>query len=195
MKIVFKFKILGIALLMASAARAEMVYFSTRDLLVDFFPHSQSVTYRRLPLSAIERSHLVEKLGYAPAKSSYTFFIATTGAHLDGYALVDEEKGEHMPITFAVKLSPAGVVERQEIVAYREARGDEVRDQRFRHQFVGKSGRDPIVAGDDIVAVSGATISSRAMALGVKRAVVLFQEVLPRLQTVTAQNLVHPPAP
>ena len=68
----------------------------------------------------------------------------------------------------------AVTLERQEIVAYREARGDEVRDARFRAQFVGKSARDTVRAGDDIVAVSGATISSRAMATGVRRALVLL---------------------
>ncbi len=189
MKIVFKFKILAVALLLASPlAHADGVYFSTRDLLSDFFAHSQSVTYKRIQLSSLERARLTERLGYLPAKSTYTFFVATTSSHVDGYALIDEEKGEHLPITFAVRLSPAGVVERQEIVAYREARGDEVRDERFRRQFVGKSARDQIVAGEDIVAVSGATISSRAMAVGTKRAVVLFEELLPRLQPVTAQT-------
>jgi hypothetical protein len=111
-------------------------------------------------------------------KGKYTFFVARSGVHIDGYALIDEEQGEHLPITFAVKISPEGVIERQEIVAYREPRGDEVRDERFRKQFVGKCARDPVAAGLDIVAVSGATISSRAMAVGVKRALVLFDELV-----------------
>ena len=101
---------------------------------------------------------------------------------------IDEENGQHLPITFAVKLSPDGVVQRQEIVAYREARGDEVRDARFRNQFVGKSARDPLLPGDDIVAVSGATISSRAMAVGVKRALVLFEELLRPTQAAGAHR-------
>src|SRR2546430_2350451 len=136
---------------------------STRDVLADVFKKSESVGYQIVNLEAADRERLEKKLGYAVPKSKYTFFVARTGARVDGYALIDDEKGEHLPITFAVKLSPDGVVERQEIVAYREPRGDEVRDDRFRKQFVGKSARDPIAAGLDIVAVSGATISSRAM--------------------------------
>ena len=58
---------------------------------------------------------------------------------------------------------------------YREARGDEVRDLNFRKQFVGKTATDPIAPDRDIAVVSGATISSRAMAVGVKRALVLFE--------------------
>jgi Na+-translocating ferredoxin:NAD+ oxidoreductase RnfG subunit len=77
-------------------------------------------------------------------------------------------------------------VQRQEIVIYREARGDEVRDEHFRRQFVGKSARDACEVEQDIVAVSGATISSRAMAVGVKRALVLFDELVRPTANATA---------
>jgi electron transport complex protein RnfG len=198
MKIVFNFKIkialLGLLAISAvpSAARAEGVYFSTRDLLVDFFRQSRSVTYRKLEIGENERARLKRRLGYVPARTSYTLYVATTGDRVDGYAIIDEENGEHLPITFAVKLSPSGMVERQEVVAYREARGDEVRDLSFRHQFVGKSARDPISADRDIAAVSGATISSRAMAIGVKRAVVLFDELVRPTQVVSASRPIQP---
>ncbi len=189
MKIVFNFNtgrraLLGVAtaawLLTATEApaRAQATYISTRDLLADFFHNSERVTFRKVTLDAAERARLTARLGYAPARPTYTFYVALSGARIDGYAFIDDELGEHLPITFAVKLSAAGVVERQEIVTYREARGDEVREDRFRRQFVGKTARDPIVTGADIAAISGATISSRAMAKGVKRAVVLFEELM-----------------
>lgn len=189
MKIVFNFNtgsravlaVAGAALLLTAApapAHAQAAYISTRDLLADFFHNSERVTFRKVTPDAAERVRLTARLGYAPARPIYTFYIALSGARVDGYAFIDDELGEHLPITFAVKLSPAGVVERQEIVAYREARGDEVREDRFRRQFVGKTARDPIVSGADIAAISGATISSRAMAKGVKRAVVLFEELM-----------------
>jgi electron transport complex protein RnfG len=131
-----------------------------------------------LPLDDAAQKRVQRRLGYTPARASYTFYVARSDGHVDGYALIDEEKGEHLPITFAVKLSSEGKVERQEIVVYRESRGDEVRDEHFRHQFVGKTARDAIDTDQDIMAISGATISSRAMAIGVKRAVVLFDELV-----------------
>jgi electron transport complex protein RnfG len=189
MKIVFKIIFpLTVLLLAAQPARADQVYFTPRDLLADFFRSSQAVTFKKIPLADADKQRLQHRLGYALPKPSYTFYVATTGGHVDGYAFLDEEKGEHLPITFAVKLSPDGKVVRQEIVVYREARGDEVRDDQFRAQFVGKSARDAIVAGQDIVAVSGATISSRAMAVGVKRAVVLFDELVKPTVVVTASR-------
>ena len=61
-----------------------------------------------------------------------------------------------------------------------------MRDARFRAQFVGKTARDPLRTGDDVVAVSGATISSRAMSLGVKRALVIMEELVLRPQRASA---------
>ena len=166
------------SLLLPAPAHAQTVYWTTRDLLSDFFKHSDKVSFKKVAVDG-ERLHLIEqRLGYALSRTSFTFFVATTGDHLDGYALFDEELGQHLPISFAVKMSPAGVLERQEIVAYREARGDEVRDARFRAQFAGKTARDALRPGDDIVVISGATISSRAMAIGVRRALVLLDELI-----------------
>src|SRR5262249_24520308 len=183
MKIVFKIIFTGLLALAvttaaAQPARADQVYYSSRDLLADFFRSSQAVTYKKVQLDGDEVARVAHRLGYTPSKTSYTFFVATSGGHVDGYAFIDDEKGEHLPITFAVKLSPAGKVVRQEVVVYREARGDEVRDEKFRAQFVGKSAGDPIDTNSDITVVSGATISSRAMAVGVKRAVGLFDELV-----------------
>jgi len=189
MKIVFKF-ILAVALPvcvlagLARPSRAEGVYFSTRDLLADFFRSSERVTFKKIAVGSVERQRLLSRLGYAPEKPSYTFYVASTGGHVDGYALIDDEMGQHLPITFAVKLSPGGMIERQEIVVYREARGDEVRDERFRKQFVGKTAADAL--GEDVVAISGATISSKAMAVGVRRALVLFDELVRPSQLAAA---------
>jgi electron transport complex protein RnfG len=194
MKIVFKINhglaalALAVSLGAGSVAHADQVYFTPRDLLADFFRASRNVTYKKVQLSDGDKARLAHRLGYALRKPSYTFYVASSGSHVDGFAFLDDEMGEHQPISFAVKLSPEGRVERQEIVVYREPRGDEVRDERFRRQFVGKSARDPIVANEDIVVVSGATISSRAVATGVKRAVVLFDELVKPTLSATARR-------
>jgi electron transport complex protein RnfG len=176
--------LLGLCLLWvtlaAGEARAQATYFTPRGLLAEFFPKSQLVTYQKYDLSSAQRGRLEGVLGYPLKKTSYTLYIAKTGEHIDGYAFLDEENGQHLPIGFAVKLSPTGVVERQEVMVYRERYGDEVRDPRFRQQFVGKTVSDPLRPGEEVVAVSGATISSRAMAIGVRRCLVLFDELVLR---------------
>ena len=170
----------------APAARAETTYYTTRALLSDFFPKSERVTFRTFTLDPSQRARLRQRLGYAPAKDRYTVFVAMTNGRVDGYALIDDEPGLHQPITFATRLSPRGVVERLEIVTYREPRGDEVRDPRFRQQFAGKTAQDPMQLHRDIDAVSGATVSSASMAVGVRRAAVLVEELALGLSTLAA---------
>ena len=178
------------ALLLASlgTVRAETTYYTPRSLLSDFFPKSERVTFRTFTLDPSVKARLTQRLGYAPAKDRYTVFIATTQGHVDGYAVIDDEPGLHQPITFATRLSPRGAVERLEIMVYREPRGDEVRDTRFRKQFEGKTAQDPLRLNRDIDAVSGATVSSASMATGVRRSAILVEELAIGLSTVAAAH-------
>lgn len=156
------------------SARAAAVYWTPEALFEDMFPTADRATELALPLDAARLERARAALGYTPAKSAYTFTAAWQGGTLLGWMLVDEQLGQHEPITFAVQLDPQGRVVRHEVMVYRERYGDEVRDKRFRAQFIGKTAADPLVAGRDVRIVSGATLSSKAMATGVKRAVVLF---------------------
>ncbi|MET0385661.1 MAG: FMN-binding protein, partial [Polyangiales bacterium] len=80
----------------------------------------------------------------------------------------------HEPISFGTFFDPQGVITRVEILAYREPYGDGVRAERFRKQFLGRSAKSTFRPGADIDAISGATISSRSLCIGVERAAVLF---------------------
>jgi len=178
----------GCCLLPAARVHAETTYYTPRALLADFFPKSEKVTFRTFTLDSSLKTRLAQRLGYTPAKDRYNIFVATTNSHVDGYAIIDEELGLHQPITFATRLSPRGAIERLEIMVYREPRGDEVRDQRFRRQFEGKTAQDPMRVSRDIDAVSGATVSSASMAVGARRAAVLVEELALGLSTVAAER-------
>jgi electron transport complex protein RnfG len=175
-----------------SAAPAETSYYSTRSVLAAFFPGSEHVGYRTFALDRSIRTRLAQRLGYAPARDKYTIFVATTRGKIDGYAVVDDEQGLHQPITFATRLSPRGMVERVEIMVYREPRGDEVRDARFRKQFQGKTAQDPLRLNRDIDAVSGATVSSASLAVGVRRATILVEELALGLSTLASAPAAAP---
>lgn len=163
----------------ANVARADDVYWTSKTLLADFFKTSDHVSYVKIETPE-QRAELRALLGYEPAKKSYPVFVAKTGDHLDGYAVIDEELGQHMPITFGVKISPNGTVERVEVMVYREAYGSEVKEARFRAQYTGKSAADAARFREDVVAISGATISSKAMSAGIARALALVSIVKTR---------------
>jgi electron transport complex protein RnfG len=162
----------------ASTAGAEQVLWERTELLRDFFPQSERVTYKQVELDDALRARLEARLGYGVRSKRHTIFIGLTGKTVDGYAVFGEELGQHLPITFAVKLSPTGVIDRQEVVVYREAYGHEITDRRFRRQFVGKTPASALSPGADIAVVTGATISCRSMARGVRRLAILVDEVM-----------------
>jgi hypothetical protein len=76
-----------------------------------------------------------------------------------------------------VGVDPKGQVLNIEVLVYREAKGSEVRTKRFNAQYEGKTLFDPIRINRDIINISGATMSVRSMSAGVKRALVMVDEL------------------
>jgi len=91
-----------------------------------------------------------------------------------GYFIVDEVIGKHEFITYAIGLNADGSVKQIEIVVYRESYGYEVRNAAWRRQFVGKTTGDAVRLNQDIRNISGATLSSRHVADGVRRVLATY---------------------
>jgi Na+-translocating ferredoxin:NAD+ oxidoreductase RnfG subunit len=156
----------------ARVAQAEQ-FWTTQALLADQFKASKQVSYVRARLDAAERARVAARLGRELPKAEYTLFVAKSGERVDGYALFDEQVGQHEPISFATFFDSAGQITRVEVVAYREPYGDGIRAERFRRQFLGRNVRSRFRAGDEIDTISGATISSRSACVAVERAAAL----------------------
>ena len=155
-----------------SARAVELT--SPQALLSEQFRGSQRVTYMKVKPDATQRAQLEARLGRPLPKPEYTFFVATSHGQPDGYALFDDQLGQHELISFATFFDADGTITRVEVVAYREPFGDGIRAERFRKQFVGRTGKSQFRSGTDIDTISGATISSRSMCVGVERAAALF---------------------
>jgi Na+-transporting NADH:ubiquinone oxidoreductase subunit NqrC len=68
-----------------------------------------------------------------------------------------------------VALTADGKVRQVEILEYREAYGGQVRNARWREQFVGRHHGDPVQIGQDIQNISGATLSCQHLTDGIRR--------------------------
>lgn len=95
-----------------------------------------------------------------------------------GLFLIDDVVGKHELITYALGLNVDGSVKQIEIMDYRESYGYEIRTPNWRRQFVGKTSRDPLKLDQDIRNISGATLSCRHVAEGVKRLLATYEAVL-----------------
>jgi Na+-translocating ferredoxin:NAD+ oxidoreductase RnfG subunit len=91
-----------------------------------------------------------------------------------GFAQVRNVKGKEQPITFLVAVDGHDVLKDVDVLVYREPYGGEVAYEPWRKQFRGKTATAPLIVGKDIKNISGATISSHAVTLGIRKALADF---------------------
>jgi Na+-translocating ferredoxin:NAD+ oxidoreductase RnfG subunit len=99
---------------------------------------------------------------------------AEAGGRVAGFLVFDRVVGKHLFIDYAVALTPAGAVQRVEILEYRESYGGEIRSPSWLAQFVGKTSGSALKINGDIRNISGATLSSTHIAEGVKRVLATY---------------------
>jgi hypothetical protein len=153
---------------------APLVVQATQYLSVEqaqrvLFPAATAWAPQPLVLSddqarAIEQTSGIEVVNRRP-----TVWRALAGETSLGHLFVDRVYGKHELITYALAVTATGQIAGVEILDYRESHGDEVRQPRWRAQFVGKTASDAVKLGRDIQNISGATLSCRHLTDGVRR--------------------------
>lgn len=171
---------LAVAVLTAAIAAAEEVevYLSVEEAPRVLFPEADSIERRDVPATEGLRKKMQHLIGRAKPsiwEPYYISFIAKRKGEVVGYAVICEEIGKHRPITFIVGIDPTGKIRDVAVMMYRESIGNEIRYPGFRRQFRGKSLDDPIAHRRDIRNITGATLSSRAMAVGVRKGLAFLQ--------------------
>jgi len=152
---------------------AVRVYFTVDEALAKAFADADTLWSEAWRPEPAERAALESRLGWRVDEAEVVFHRARRDGRDLGWALVLEEKGRFKPITFLVHVEPDHTVGLVLVMVYRESRGDGVKRQRFLKQFRGRDADDPLRLNRDVVGVTGATLSSRALAAGVRRALVL----------------------
>lgn len=161
------------AVLVASTSGYAAVYLTVEQAQRAIFPEAR-FSPANVKLTA-EQRRAIEKASGVRVRSPDVRVWRVTGR---GWFIVDEVIGKHDYITYAAGLNADGSVQGIEILEYRETYGGEIRDERWRRQFAGKTIRDPLKLGGDIGNISGATLSCRHVTDGVKRLLALHEIVL-----------------
>ncbi len=86
-----------------------------------------------------------------------------TSDTLVGYVYTGKAPSKTDSFDFLVLLDKDLIVLKTKILVYREDYGAEIGSKRWLKQFIGKTQNDNLSYGDNIVAISGATISVRSM--------------------------------
>ncbi len=162
----------GIVAVVATPGYAA-VYLTVKEAQEQIFP-GESFEPVELTLSEDQRRLIRNNSGVLAKQNRFKIWRAAGGGHF----IVDEVIGKHEFITYAVGINSDGSVRQVEIMNYREAYGDEVRQKKWRRQFIGKTSAAPLSLNKDIKNISGATLSCRHITEGVKRILSLYEIVL-----------------
>ena len=80
-----------------------------------------------------------------------------------GYAYISKAPSKTDEFDYLVLLDKDLIVKKAKVLVYREDYGGEIGSKRWLKQFIGKTKTDDLRYGDNIITISGATISVRAM--------------------------------
>jgi Na+-transporting NADH:ubiquinone oxidoreductase subunit C len=149
--------------LSAGGAYAE-TYLSVEEAQRVLFP-SERLTPSDVMLTPAQVKAIEKASGISVRVKQVRAWRSSDG----GAFFVDQVLGKHEYITWALGVNGDGSVRGIEILEYRETYGGEVRNARWRAQFVGKKNSDALKLDRDIKNISGATLSCRHITDGVKR--------------------------
>ncbi len=174
MKTEFAFIALPVSALVAPSAFAVQ-YLTVEQAQRAIFP-GKSLTAAPVELTGAQRKAIEQASGVRVLRNKQPVWKVSGG----GWFIVDEVVGKHEFITYAVGLNADGSVKQIEIMDYRETYGGQIRDQKWRAQFVGKTAKSPLKLEADIKNISGATLSCRHVTDGVKRLLAFYEVALKR---------------
>jgi Na+-translocating ferredoxin:NAD+ oxidoreductase RnfG subunit len=168
----FIFVALPVAALVAPSAFAVQ-YLTVEQAQQAVFP-GRSLTSMPVKLTAEQRKSIEQMSRVRVLRNEQQVWRVSGG----GWFIVDEVVGKHEFITYAIGLNGDGSVKQIEVMDYRETYGYEIRNEKWRAQFAGKTSRSTLKLDDDIKNISGATLSCRHITDGVKRLLALHEVAL-----------------
>jgi Na+-translocating ferredoxin:NAD+ oxidoreductase RnfG subunit len=178
---------IGLTALLAGAAWAVLPMaasakelLSVKDALVGAFPAATQRTAQWVALSSNQVGRIKATSAQRRIPNVLQYYTAMTDGLVTGYAVVHAVPGKHGPIRLLVATTPELAVVRTVILSFHERRGRSIRKQSFLSQFVGKTLAGSGTQRADVDGITGATISSRAVAQGVVEALALLQSAIKR---------------
>jgi len=148
------------------------VYLTKKQAFEIAFPGADEIKKERLWPTKEEIRAIEEIYMYKIYETRFTFYTGIKNGKSMGSMLIDNIIGKSFPITFMTVLNTDGTVRDVEIMVYREPQGWEVKYKSFRSQFYGK---DTSSNSNEILSISGATLSVRAIKSGVYKAMAAYK--------------------
>src|SRR5688572_21489103 len=154
-------------------ARAER-YLTIAEAQKLCFPKADRFEEKTFRCTADQVRAIEKQSGIKVRAPNLRAWLARENDRLAGVMFLDHVIGKHEFIDYVVAVSREGKVQHVEILEYRESYGGEIRGNKWRAQFRGKSASSPLRLNGDIYNISGATMSCRHVTEGIKRLLATF---------------------
>ena len=152
------------------------VFYSRNEALDMAFPDAERIQ-SEIHILADEQVARIERMAKGPLESKLVkIYTGFRGDEVVGYAVIDIHNVRTLPEAFMIVLDPEGRVRSLRMLAFHEPL-DYMPAERWYAQFEARSLQEPLRVGGDVHGIVGATLSARATARGVRRALA-FYEVL-----------------
>lgn len=166
------------SLLLASGAQATVFY--ARDQLAELaFPDADEVQALDFFVTEDQRAD-IEKRAAAPLTTPLlTVYAGKRHGRTLGYAILDTHVVRTLPATFLVVLDGNGRVIATHVMAFHEPL-EYLPSQRWLGLLTNKKLENDFRVGRAITAITGSTLSTRAVVGGVRRALAIYEVLLAR---------------
>ena len=168
------------AAIIAAAANSGIAaqYMSVEQARALIFPQAQEFIAAPVALTAEQVQRIEQRSKVKVRSPNQQVWKVHAAGKLLGWFIIDQVIGKHELITYAVGINADGSLRQFQIIEYKEAWGSQVRELKWRDQFVGKTIADPLEVGADIGNLSGGTMSANHVTDGIKRLLFLHDIVL-----------------
>lgn len=162
---------------LATPASAQTVITQGEALRLAF-PTATSIERRTAYLSDAQRARAQDAAGVEIEAGIVTYYVATKGAQPLGVAYFDAHRVRTLPEVAMIVVSPAGRIERIEILKFSEPPQYRAPDGWLR-QFDGKALDPSLSLKGDIVNITGATLTANAITRAGRKILALHRTIDP----------------
>lgn len=153
------------------------VFLAKDEALNRAFPEASKIVSKSVIITKAKLAK-IEQLAQAPVKSKlYTFFVGMKQDQVLGYASIESAVVHSMPATFMIHLSPTGEVKDVVVLAFHESM-NYLPSNAWLKQFHGIQRPKDVKLGENIVSMAGATLSSRTIERGVRKAMAVLDVMI-----------------
>lgn len=150
------------------------LFFSRKQAIRVAFPNATKVESKNVIL-AVEEQKKIQQLSKVLIESRiFTYYVARKGDKIIGYAFIESHVVRTMPEAVMTVITPDGKIEKVFVLAFYEPL-EYLPSELWLNQFINKTFKSEFRLNGDIQGITGATLSSRAIAKGVKRNLAFYK--------------------